>query len=98
MKNAKLTFIRCDLGDSTFNDHSRATFDTSCVGSIFDNVRETRISNLRFGSMLGQGNLSMLLSLLAIFIAGAALGVVISKNKKQKEIPVVAGVSDEDNK
>ena len=97
VENAKLTFNRCDLGDSTFNDHSRVTFDTSCVGSVLGDASETRVSNLRFGSMIGQGNLSMLLSLLAIFTACAALGVVISKNKKQKEIPVVAGVSDEDN-
>ena len=35
VKNADLTFIRCDLGDSTFNDRSRATFDGAGVGSIF---------------------------------------------------------------
>ena len=33
--NSGVTFIRCDFGNSTFNDRSRATFENSGVGSIF---------------------------------------------------------------
>ena len=61
---------------------------------IFADVSETPVSNLRFGSLLGQGNISMLLSLIAIFAASAALGVVISNSKKKKAL---AGVCDEAN-
>ena len=45
------------------------------------------------GSMLGNGNVSMILSLLAIFIACATFGVVISKSKKQKVVSAGAGAS-----
>ena len=34
-KDAPITFTRCDMGNSTFNDRSRATFENSGVGSIF---------------------------------------------------------------
>ena len=46
---------------------------------IFADVSETFV-----GSLIGQGNISMLLSLLAIITAGATFFVVVNKNKKLK--------------
>ena len=48
---------------------------------IFADVSETFV-----GSLIGQGNISMLLSLLAIITAGATFFVVVNKNKKLKAL------------
>ena len=55
---------------------------------IFADVSETFV-----GSLIGQGNISMLLSLLAIITAGATFFVVVNKNKKLKVL--FAGASNE---
>ena len=64
---------------------------------IYADVSETPVSNLRFGSLLGQGNISMILSLLAIVIACGTLGVFISNNKRQKGSPVIVNASNSAN-
>ena len=60
---------------------------------LFADVSETPVvtPDDGAGSLLGQGNISMLLSLLAIFTACAAMGIVITKNQKKKEALVTIG-------
>jgi hypothetical protein len=59
-------FTGCDLGDSVFNDRSRATFDGKTgVGSIF-----------------GEGSLSMIISFVALIASVAAIVVNVSSKKK----------------
>ena len=77
VKNAKVTFVRCDLGDSTFNDRSRATFEASGVGS-----------------MLGEGSLTMVISLLALIASGVAVVISVVQYKK-KAVPATAGKTAE---
>ena len=55
---------------------------------IFADVSETFV-----GSLIGQGNISMLLSLLAIITAGVTFFIVVDKNKKLKAL--FAGASNE---
>ena len=62
------TFADCDFGNSSFNNKSLATF----------------ANDAHLGSLIGQGNISILLSLLAIFTAVTTFFVVVNKNKKLK--------------
>ena len=39
------------------------------------------------GSLVGNGSISMILSLFTVFVACAALGVVVTKSKKKRAIP-----------
>ena len=73
---AKVTFYDCDLGNSTFDKPEYYTIvDTS----------ETETDS-KIGSMLGQGNVAMIFSLVAVFAACAAIGIVITKEKKKDSI------------
>ena len=62
-----VTFTDCNLGDSSFNDRSRAIFDGAAgVGSIF-----------------GEGSLSMIVSFAALIASVAAVVVNVSSKKKE---------------
>ena len=71
------TFVDCDFGNSTFNNKSLATF-------IDSNADVSNDAHL--GTLIGQGNISMFLSLLAIFIACTALCVGVNKDKRVKAL------------
>jgi hypothetical protein len=61
-----LNFENCNLGDSTFNDRSLATFNGAAgVGSIF-----------------GEGSLAMIVSFVALIASVAAIVVNVSSKKK----------------
>ena len=62
----QLEFTNCDLGNSTFNDRSRATFD-GAVGA---------------GSIFGEGSLAMIVSFVALIASAAAIVVNVSSKKK----------------
>ncbi len=75
-KGNLLAFNDCDFGDdTTFNDRSRATFDG--VAGV--------------GSIFGTGSLNTVVSLLALVVSLAAIGVSVASNKKK------AASSSEDN-
>ena len=76
-KNANVELDTCELGGSTFNDESRVTF-VKC-----DNA-EAR----RFGSMFGEGSLSMVIALLALIPSGISIFLIV--DMKKKLIPVTA--------
>jgi hypothetical protein len=63
----ELNFENCDLGNSTFNDRSRATFDGKAgVGSIF-----------------GEGSLTMIFAIIALVASGVSIFLVVYYNKKK---------------
>ena len=69
--NAGLSFIDCEFGDATFHNKEAAQF----VG--------TEAPNGPIASIFGGGSLAMIVSLLALIVAGAALAVNISAKKKE---------------
>ena len=69
-----LAMIECDLGDTTFKDKSMVTFS--------DSAR-------RYGSIFGEGSLTMIVALLALIASGVAIFLVVYYNKK-KVVPVAA--------
>lgn len=77
-KNANVELDTCELGDSTFNDMSRATFVNSTAKG----------KSLRFGSMFGEGSLSMVIALLALIPSGISIFLIV--DMKKKLIPVTA--------
>ena len=79
-----LKFIDCDFEESTFNDHSRATFIDS------DGNTKSPV-----GSIFGEGSLPMIFSLLAIITSIASICISVTLNKK-KEVPTTASKMAED--
>jgi hypothetical protein len=74
----KLDFNNCDLGNSTFNDRSRATFDGAVgVGSIF-----------------GEGSLTMIVAILALIASGVAIFLIVYYNKKKVVPVAANGAAD----
>ena len=70
--DSKVNFVNCDFDNSTFNDRSRANFEDSARGK-----------SLRFGSIFGEGSLTMVVSMTALVISVACLSVTISSRKKK---------------
>lgn len=60
-------------------------YDCDMGNSTYANKNVINIVDDGTGSLLGQGNISMILSLLAFFIACAAMGIVIVKKQKKQE-------------
>ena len=80
-ENSYLTFTDCYFGDSTFNDRSRATFESS--DSAFA------------GSILGQGSLVTIVSFVALIVSIAAIWINVSA-KLNKQQTVLANETDDD--
>ena len=74
-------FVDCDLGDSTFSTKMGFSFSDS--------------SKMLTGSILGEGSLTMVISLLALVASIASVGVCISLNKKMT-VPATANKETED--
>jgi hypothetical protein len=73
-----VSFTGCDLGDSVFNDRSRATFDGAVgVGSIF-----------------GEGSLTMIVAILALIASGVAIFLIVYYNKKKVVPVAANGAAD----
>lgn len=84
VRQTHLKFIDCDFEESTFNDHSRATFIDS------DGNTKSPV-----GSIFGEGSLPMIFSLLAIITSIASICISVTLNKK-KEVPTTASKMAED--
>ena len=94
----KVTMTECTLNNNTPADGA-ADIKVETKGTLVmtdcdlgDTTFKDKNMVTGVGSMIGEGNISMILSLLAIFVAGAALAVVISKGKK-KGSPYAAAVA-----
>ena len=95
----KVTMTQCTLNNNTPADGA-ADIKVETKGTLVvtdcdlgDTTFENRNMVTGVGSMIGEGNISMILSLLAIFVAGAAFTVVISKGKKKGSPYAVAVAS-----
>ena len=95
----KVTMTECTLNNNTPAD-SAADIKVETKGTLVvtdcdlgDTTFENKNMVTGVGSMIGEGNISMILSLLAIFVAGAAFTVVISKGKKKGSPCAVAVAS-----
>lgn len=74
------SFVDCDLGDSGFDDRSKATFtDTDAKNGV--------------GSIFGEGSLTMIVAFVAL-IASVASIVVNVTNHKKTNVPADAGAAD----
>ena len=80
-KGCEVELNDCELGDSTFNDVSRV--------NIVDSTRAKR-----FGSMLGEGSLAMIVSLLAL-VASVTSIVITASGKKKGQKPLADTDSEE---
>ena len=80
-KGASVELNDCELGDSTFNDISRV--------NIVDSARAKRL-----GSMLGEGSLAMIVSLLAL-VASVTSIVITASGKKKGQNPLADTDSEE---
>lgn len=85
LSDAGLSFIDCEFGDATFNNKGAAQF----VDTDVANGR-----SLRFGSIFGEGSLSMIVALLALIASGVSIFLTVYYNKK-KTAPVVADKEEE---
>ena len=95
----KVTMTECTLNNNTPADGA-ADIKVETKGTLVvndcdlgDTTFEDKNMVTGVGSMIGEGNISMILSLLAIFVAGAAFTVVISKGKKKGSPYAVAVAS-----
>jgi hypothetical protein len=76
-----ITFVDCDFGKATFNNKNAVKF----IGGTVSNAA---------GSILGEGSLSMIVSILALVTSGVSIFLVVYYNKK-KAVPVAAnGAAD----
>ena len=80
-----LKFIDCKLSDSTY-------FDRDCI--VFEDTDAPNGSARRFGSIFGEGSLSMIVALLALIASGVSIFLTVYYNKK-KAVPVVANNATE---
>ena len=87
--SAKVTLTECVLGNNSpvkydediIVDTKGTLIMNNC--DLGDTTFENKNMVIGVGSMISEGNISMILSLLAIFVACAAFIVVISKGKKK---------------
>ena len=80
-----LTFIDCKLSDSTY-------FDKDCI--VFEDTDALDGRARRFGSIFGEGSLTMIVAFLSLIASGVAIFLVVYYNKK-KAAPVAAnGVAE----
>ena len=80
-----LTFIDCKLSDSTY-------FDKDCI--VFEDTDAPDGSARRFGSIFGEGSLTMIVAFLSLIASAVAIFLVVYYNKK-KAAPVAAnGATD----
>ena len=77
--NSNIQFTECDFGDATF------------VGFDLGNIALQQGKTTEVGSMVGNGSLSMLISLAALAVSVVCLGVTLTIYKK-------ISVKSEDNK
>ena len=82
---ADLTFIDCKMSDSTYSDQDYMVFEDTDA----PNGRERR-----FGSIFGEGSLTMIVALLALIASGVSIFLTVYYNKK-KAAPVAADKEEE---
>ena len=75
-----LALLDCDLGDTVFEQKERITFS------------DQSLSDQAVASMLGGGSLPMIVSLAALVVSVAGMGVTLSLKKKLEP----ATIADED--
>ena len=71
--NSQLIFTDCYFGNSTFNDRSRVKFVDSTQALA--------------GSLIGEGSLTMIVSITALIASVTAIGITLASNKKKKDAP-----------
>ena len=71
--NSQLIFTDCYFGNSTFNDRSRVKFVDSTQALA--------------GSLIGEGSLTMIVSITALIASVTAIGLTLASNKKKKDTP-----------
>ena len=71
--NSQLIFTDCYFGNSTFNDRSRVKFVDSTQALA--------------GSLIGEGSLTMIVSITALITSVTAIGITLASNKKKKDAP-----------
>ena len=71
--NSQLIFTDCYFGNSTFNDRSRVKFVDSTQALA--------------GSLIGEGSLTMIVSITALITSVTAIGLTLASNKKKKDTP-----------
>ena len=71
--NSQLIFTDCYFGNSTFNDRSRVKFVDSTQALA--------------GSLIGEGSLTMIVSITALIASVTAIGITLASNKKKKDTP-----------
>ena len=84
----RITFTNCDMGDSKF-------FESDIEWLKFiDCTNAPNASARRYGSIFGEGSLSMIFALAALIASGVAIFLVVYYNKK-KVVPVTANNAEE---
>lgn len=86
-----MTFKNCSWGDSTYTDSDFGNFTF-----IATNTPKQIAGVRRFGSIFGEGSLTMIVALLALIASGVAIFLTVYYNKK-KTAPVAAD-KEEENK
>ena len=71
--NSQLIFTDCYFGNSTFNDRSRVKFVDSTQALA--------------GSLIGEGSLTIIVSITALIASVTAIGITLASNKKKKDTP-----------
>ena len=71
-RRSNVRFVNCDMGNSTFSDRSKATFDND------DDDKGA-------GSIIGEGSLVMLVALIALITSVASILVNVSKDSPSRK-------------
>ena len=66
-----VTFENCEFGNATFANKSVATFTNGALA----------------GSLIGEGSLTMIVSITALIASVTAIGITLASNKKKKDTP-----------
>ena len=81
ISDCSLTMYECDMGNSTYNELENIKF-VDCENAPNGSAR-------RFGSIFGEGSLTMIVALLALIASGVSIFLTVYYNKK-KAVPVAA--------
>lgn len=74
VRDEALTFIDCKMSDSTYYDQDEMVFvDTDAANG----------RSLRFGSIFGEGSLTMIVALLALIASGVSIFLTVYYNKRK---------------
>ena len=86
ISDCSLTMYECDMGNSTYKGVENIKF-VDCENAPNAGAR-------RFGSIFGEGSLTMIVALLALIASGVSIFLTVYYNKK-KAVPVTANNAEE---